>query len=64
MNLIDKGLALVSFTGTKDADLFREIAAWLDEDPNRVVIGLWSTGFGEPWEIDLQLMVDVSRPES
>lgn len=48
-----------SHVGETDADILRHIADWLDTDPSRVLIGLWSTGFGSPLEIDLQVITTV-----
>lgn len=50
---------LKSFLGTDPAPLLREIADWLEAEPKRVLIGLWSTGFGEAWEVDLQVVTTV-----
>ncbi len=44
-----------------DAEVLREAADWLDMQPEgTVLIGLWSTGFGDCNEICVQMVVDQS----
>jgi hypothetical protein len=43
--------------------LLRQVADWLDAEEGRVLIGLWSVGFGEPWQIDLQVVTTYQEPD-
>lgn len=52
-----------SFVGTEEADLLRRIADWLEAESDRVLIGLWSTGFAEPWQICLQVVATRESDE-
>lgn len=44
-----------------DAGLLRQVADWL-EDENRVLLGLWSTGFGNVLETTLQVITEPDKP--
>lgn len=47
------------FVGETDSDALHRVADWLAADPNRVLIGLWSTASDEPLEVDLQVVTTV-----
>ncbi len=42
--------------------LIHEVAEFFERNPNNVLIGMWSTGFGQPWEITLQVVYTVEKP--
>lgn len=50
-----------SFIGRADAALLRRVADWFDTNPRRVLIGLWSTGFGGPLDVVLQVITELDE---
>lgn len=53
---------VTSFVGrVDDAGLLHQVADWL-EDENRVLLGLWSTGFGNILETHLQVITEPNKP--
>ncbi len=39
--------------------VLRSIADQLENDSRASLIGLWNTGFGEPWEACLQVVIAI-----
>lgn len=61
---MNQTVKLVTFTGTSAPDILRLIAAWFEERHDAVLIGLWSTGFGEAWELCIQVIVDPASNDT
>lgn len=55
---------ILSWSGSDTAALLHEVAAWLDANPSCVLINISSVGFGEPWEVVLQVTVADERPDA
>jgi hypothetical protein len=51
------------FAGSNDSELLVEVARWLKVE-NRVLIGLWSTGFGGLLETHLQVITEPEKEPS
>lgn len=52
---------ITGFSGRNDADLLIKVACWLEAE-HRVLIGLWSTGFGGPLDTHLQVISERDQP--
>lgn len=44
-------------SAAETAEMLRGLADRLDREPETVLIGMWNTGFGEPWEFTFQVVL-------